>query len=517
MDLESLSVEVLTLILDKLPVRDLLVCKQVSRFLSQIIDDSERLQYSIDLAIAGMVDGLPGGLCVADRRSMLKEYQKAWRDAEFPLQPVMSITNPQYDSIGLSGISGNVFLQQAPTGLEFVRLPSRIRGINAERWRIDSATLGFNPHAFAMDPSQDLLVLLDEDNDEDARIHILSMLSGAPHPLAASSILSEVERYIGFSELRVCGDCVGWLVCRETGDRTGSSLQVWNWKTGILIWEMRTDPGEPFIEEPFLLSFHFYNDSLVIVAYRRRLAVYSVDMHATSLTEATCESYVLSLDLFPMHEDTEVLSVGLYPEACFSGAEVDPQAPFEYSAVHSLFVVIVEMATVAVRGDFMMHVPARTIRDCLIQVRADPSARKVPWHEWGPHGTRTMQVPGEPDWCCFDVQGSRAMHALCSDVADVICVRVLEFGPMVRRHVLNSRGGVDLLEDVEGRAVYMSMPTGHRWGEDFHTEGFITWLPCRLSWWNVSLPSQDLPLNVMLYDDGIVIQQSENEVQVYAL
>ncbi|KAH9910844.1 hypothetical protein B0H21DRAFT_492444 [Amylocystis lapponica] len=94
MHLQDLSVDVLTPILDSLAVRDLLACKQVSRYLLEVIDGSERLQYKIDLAVAGMVDGPPSALCTAERRSMLREYQKAWCSLELPVRPNLTIPVP---------------------------------------------------------------------------------------------------------------------------------------------------------------------------------------------------------------------------------------------------------------------------------------------------------------------------------------------------------------------------------------------------------------------------------------
>ena len=106
MKLTTLSEEILIHILGHLDVSSLAACKQVSslrsrksalgthcyaypgqvcRYVSGIINDSARLQYNIELAIAGMEDGCPDGIgpSTAERRQALETYYESWRTLRF--------------------------------------------------------------------------------------------------------------------------------------------------------------------------------------------------------------------------------------------------------------------------------------------------------------------------------------------------------------------------------------------------------------------------------------------------
>lgn len=129
----------------------------------RIIDASEHLQYKIELAAASMVDGPPGGLTTPERRIALRKYVRAWRELEFSSQPTLAIAlgeDKNWES--RADISGNVFLLAKPKSLELVQLPSRIKGIQEKRWTIDTSELGFGVTRFAMDPAQDLLVVVND-------------------------------------------------------------------------------------------------------------------------------------------------------------------------------------------------------------------------------------------------------------------------------------------------------------------------------------------------------------------
>jgi hypothetical protein len=55
-------------------------------------------------------------------------------------------------------LAGGVFATVSGDTITFVELPSRIRGTSTHKW---SYELGFEPRDIGMDPSQDLLVLVE--------------------------------------------------------------------------------------------------------------------------------------------------------------------------------------------------------------------------------------------------------------------------------------------------------------------------------------------------------------------
>ncbi|KAH9946936.1 hypothetical protein B0H21DRAFT_822295 [Amylocystis lapponica] len=372
MHLQDLSVEVLTPILDGLAVRDLVPCRQVAQYLREVIDGSERLQYKIDLAVAGMMDGLPSALCTAERRNMLREHQKAGALWSF-------------------------------------------LGTGENRWTIDCAASapGFIMGEFTLNPAQDLLVVL-EHKDIRAQIRVLSMLDGTAHPAAVSAFLFKDEPiYSGWhSELRTQGDAVGWLIFQNIPSRMRprSSMRVWDWKTGDLIWDLPVDQPDRLDLGP--RAFSFLDDNHMVSMYERRLAVYGFHTRATKTTKATSEDFR-------------------------SGSHDLRDTPFESSPSESLFVIEINFGTQTLYdASWLLFVLALTIRTCVARARKDAKARDLKWQAWGSEGARIMRRNEGAQWNAFDVQGTRAVAATWPENnGNMAHIRVFEFEPVVRHHL----------------------------------------------------------------------------------
>ena len=92
---------------------------------------------------------------------MLREYQESWRNPVWKKQRVL------YEDLALfnehvggsiawdlvDGVLGVCHLDE----LEFIRIPSRVKGTEYERWKCTNGCS--NIRDMGMDPSQDLLVL----------------------------------------------------------------------------------------------------------------------------------------------------------------------------------------------------------------------------------------------------------------------------------------------------------------------------------------------------------------------
>ncbi|KAH9946939.1 hypothetical protein B0H21DRAFT_740933 [Amylocystis lapponica] len=508
MRLQSLSVEVMTLILDILLVKDMLACKLVCRFLSRVIDASDYLQYKIELAAADMADGPAGGLTAPERRNMLMRYQKAWREVTFSSRPTLTIPSDKDDPTGI--ISGDVFLQVKPKSLRLIQLPSRTKRKEERRWSIDTAALGFSVEKIAMDPSQDLLVVVNEAGESEAPIHLLTLASGAPHPSAALAVLRSAEPADNASirEIRIHGDAVGWMVFAGEDEGDFSSVQLWNWKTGDLVWNTRVE-----YPEPLPLAFTFLDDTHLVLSYDCRLVVHAFDAHAASVS-ASASVPLVSLDLPPLldeDDNVEVLSVAFEPPAGNPTHPArTPGTPFARPAASALLLVCITLQSTADRAArFLLFVPTHALRTRLLDAPADPKAHSVPWARWGPQSTRLLEVPyghSSEEWSAHGAHGARGVVAAWADFgARELCVRVLEFAPLLLRSEMLE--GPAPKEEKEGRGRVAYATDAEPWtvrAEDCFAEAVQTRVVCRQSRWFVSVPEGDVR-DVRLYEDGLVL------------
>ena len=126
---------------------------QVCKFLRNIIAASTQVQYAIELGIAGHEDGRSSSH-FDNRLTSFRRHQNAWDNLEWTSESVI----PMYRS-GYWELCGNVHAQTTGElrSLTFQQIPSELRGIKSKEWSFD---LDFPVRDFSMDPSQDLLVVI---------------------------------------------------------------------------------------------------------------------------------------------------------------------------------------------------------------------------------------------------------------------------------------------------------------------------------------------------------------------
>ena len=130
---------------------------QVNKFFKALIDESTTFQYRISLYASGMVDGPPGNLTTSERLELLRRYEASWKNIEWSEHHTIS-----YPQGRAWELYGNVWgHSRGSDGIDFVRLPSRLRGISLRQWTLK---FDFDVQHFSMDPSQDLLVTIEYSN-----------------------------------------------------------------------------------------------------------------------------------------------------------------------------------------------------------------------------------------------------------------------------------------------------------------------------------------------------------------
>lgn len=104
-----------------------------------------------------MQDGPPGGMSTAERRERLRAHVDAWRNLRWSSCVHLFDLNP--DMAVMKVASGGIlcFISRSTRKIKFVQPPSDIRGIPMKQWE---HTFPFTPWDAALDPSEDILVVL---------------------------------------------------------------------------------------------------------------------------------------------------------------------------------------------------------------------------------------------------------------------------------------------------------------------------------------------------------------------
>ena len=219
------------------PPHSTLFFNKVSKQLHALVTTSLALQYRIELASDGLVNGQPGGSAstTAARMELLLERRAAWR----ALRP------NRRTSVALAGhchayeLVGGLFakaLEESGAARRLVAswLPGNGRG--ERRFVVDD--LGVRIKDFALDPSQDLIVLLEHRPaapgspsmaGADICVHLRRLGAVvAPHPAAKNPMLC--RRAVGPVHgcmIQIVEDIVGmyfWVPFH--------AVLIWNWMTG---------------------------------------------------------------------------------------------------------------------------------------------------------------------------------------------------------------------------------------------------------------------------------------------
>jgi hypothetical protein len=125
-----------------------------------IIGGSALLQYHLELGRSGMEDGPQSTLSIPERRERLKAYNDAWKHLHWSAcieLPDIDVVTHDMD-IAPGGIL--TFVSEREGKIIFVQIPSNLRGIPMRQWE---HSFSFPPRQYALDPSEDILVVFEWD------------------------------------------------------------------------------------------------------------------------------------------------------------------------------------------------------------------------------------------------------------------------------------------------------------------------------------------------------------------
>ncbi|TCD61584.1 hypothetical protein EIP91_008187, partial [Steccherinum ochraceum] len=389
--------------------RDLLTTGLVCCELYNIIKTSLDLQYNIELAADGMIDGPrgSGSLSTAQRLELLLDRRQRWRTLNWTRQ----VTVPVMGSCQAYELVGGMFAKSMGQGAGGSRhlittwLPSRTKSARSTV-RED---LGVPTRDFAIDPSQDLIALVNVDD----RVHLRTISTNTPHKGAAKAELqTPVPFQIGNCFIQIVQDVVGmffWL--------HGPGLIVWNWRTGEALVACLPD-GRPLgvhavlLRQPAITAelhpgtwdFAFLSNRayfLTVIGGRGSIEIYTInDASEDGLSGSI---HVASLLLPETKADVEMHNFSTHSSP-FLGGDVANGRPFAASQENRIHLMAFHYGQqgpryhLFVKNDFLLSFTKKYTGQRQVYM----------WEEWGPDNTRFLEHNVQFQWLRY-VHGLRVV------------------------------------------------------------------------------------------------------------
>ncbi|KAG2134810.1 hypothetical protein DEU56DRAFT_858701 [Suillus clintonianus] len=240
--LQQLPSELLCHTLSFLDAYDLVRVRKTCRALKGIIDNSEMLQYAIDLGYFQMIPGSSEtDVPTATRRKQLRLYDAARQRVDYKVKYTLSSSKQGLEHVYAFG--GGIYGSAAEDLIHFTRLPSASDSGDIYSWSypVDSTT--FLNFTFCV--AQDLLILSTRSlnlRSHAYEIHLKSLTTYQTHPDAAQPFLKVLDQYNvdhrslhprSHMKLQIIGNYV-CMLCRaviSNGDDYLDAMQLWDWKS----------------------------------------------------------------------------------------------------------------------------------------------------------------------------------------------------------------------------------------------------------------------------------------------
>ncbi|KAI9443021.1 hypothetical protein H4582DRAFT_1922057 [Lactarius indigo] len=392
--LKILPNELITNILAALHYRDLASCTQVCRCMADIIRGSALLQYHIELGRCDMNDGPLSTLSIPERRERLQAYDDAWRSLRWSAcVNVLNIPNHEYNEMSIAPGGILIFISGRESKIIVVQIPSNLRGIPMRQWELKLSSV---PRECALDPSEDILVILRED---ECYLQFLSLSTGKPHPLAAVPPLCDhisIFRSIELVDIHVTQNHFALLIINQR-------LRVWNWKTGRILLDItpKNVRSVSFLPENRILLATTCADDFATEANPNELrncpalVMYSLDQPSASQQQGAA---ALPIAVFALEIGHDIIPTHLSLYYYFN------THPYSHSVAVPFFSTPMDLIALQVSGtlkDDQSIVLGHILLIPLVRLTShisgstatDTRTRYIPWNDWGSIGIRRVPDP----------------------------------------------------------------------------------------------------------------------------
>ncbi|KZS86668.1 hypothetical protein SISNIDRAFT_471596 [Sistotremastrum niveocremeum HHB9708] len=255
--------------------RDLLNCMLVCRRLRDLLKNSMLWTYQRELERDGLIDGF-STLTTLVKLEKLLDRRRRWRGFDPISVETISIPFSPGPCSLIGGVFARVVAGPSPgtSCVGVLELPS---GDGPVQDVLVSSRSWTNIIALAIDPTQDLLVVLNRNLDPDSGffLNFTTLFTQKSHPRARKPCLKMLSGLSGPEDFQLAGN----LVAVQTPDEL--SVAVWNWQMGCLVWVCRNSSGFAFLSPSLWISINIH------VPPEIRLELYYMDK------SATCIAYLL--------------------------------------------------------------------------------------------------------------------------------------------------------------------------------------------------------------------------------
>ncbi|KAM5542833.1 hypothetical protein V8D89_003497 [Ganoderma adspersum] len=415
----DLPSDILLIVLSSLHGQDIARCIRVCRRFAGLIHFDLRLQYKIELAQSGMVDGDSSTLPTSERRRRLLQYSSKFRNGVFdrgedPTEYPDHMLSETHDlrvssrRISYHESSFPVFHLEfdRPAGhfLSVFTHGSAQAGIQPRRWLVPLGTPE-DPHLgtkWAVDDAQDLLVIagvaipLAGGLESVIEIKFFSLDSSkttlTAHPAASRPCIqvrpdraSEVVEPMVL-QLAISAQYAMWVFSNPQGEVANYSVEVYNWMTGQVIsridvgsWPVHVIP----LDHPYLL----------VLPDVKPYPDFRIYTFATSAPR----SHICMLQL-PDLDPTQHI---LWHHICTSRRPPPSEGSFRANPAHWMIAFALRSNLGRQRFTTYLLIPRATLS---AQIRAAEardvvSELSVPWQDWGSRGCLRLRLRRTPFRC----------------------------------------------------------------------------------------------------------------------
>ncbi|KAI0326594.1 hypothetical protein GY45DRAFT_78492 [Cubamyces sp. BRFM 1775] len=444
MDMDSshilkIPTDVQVRIMSYLDAPGILACREASWQLAKLVDCTISLQYQLELALAGMVNGPPSGASVRTRLDALRACRDAQSRGEHPLYEI--VDRGDHLRLVRSAETEIVYLDRSHPDLPLTVYRPRSEYCGHAELReafggvksLLEAHPGLQMSNVYVDCQQDLVVYsyLTIHTDLDisrAHCHFASLSQGFnAHPLAARQELICNHTIPLEGSARISLQVIGDLALWTTSSIAILSVIVYNWKTGVIVWRMDEDSGLKGSHYNVNVGLISSTALVLIDTAEFSLCLYRFVPTATSDSPTvSADEYVCMLQL-PERTSTQldcsVEHCGAYPSESRSSIPApasflpdlslpvlvlkfiwqpqfmelleDTPAPVERDESCRLFVPLETLHRFLngpkdTRSGFMAD-SSDSIR-CGFDTETTDDGCVVPWEDWGPRGTRMVRM-----------------------------------------------------------------------------------------------------------------------------
>ncbi|KAG2030422.1 hypothetical protein BDR03DRAFT_987110 [Suillus americanus] len=418
--LVQLPSELLYHTLSFLDSHDLVRVRKTCKRLKGIVDNSEVLQYIIDL---GYFQMNPMGSSEEDvppamRRERLRLYDAARQHVEFKLKRTLPL--PTSGLARVDAFGGGIYGSAGESCIHFLRLPpdASDSGDLSHSYDWNHPVDTTNLVNFTFCAAQDLLVVVARSPDlldyvgrrsHAYEIHLKSLTTNDTHPDAAQPFLKALDKHdinnrilstIGCVKVQIIGNYVSmlsWAVIANVDDAL-YSIQMWDWKS---------KKGYQFnlFSHCGISDYSFITeDKFLVFVASGSMEIYSID-DKSKLPQCTARISLPSLvDGFSY---TDVF-ISKHPTPSFMFPEFrksHPSGSFHPSADDGLIAILVWVTRTNTDHSFYSRFVVR--RSAILELESlyvrtynqiSGSIPRLPWSMWGPQHTSWFRVRLNEDW-----------------------------------------------------------------------------------------------------------------------